>query len=180
MPLRGLRSDRLAPLERGRAGGQVFATCASLFLDQIEAHHPAKHVDANGQIVGAKRANGQIVGDKNVDANGQIVGAKHLGANGQIGGDKNVRVKAPDLADLRGRGSTEGVAHPLGRLGGAKGTRTPNPLLAKQVRYQLRHGPEVVRCARPVGFQFAAAAGTSPGPAATSSVASAHRSRSAS
>ncbi len=26
--------------------------------------------------------------------------------------------------------------------GGAKGTRTPNPLLAKQVRYQLRHGPE--------------------------------------
>ena len=25
--------------------------------------------------------------------------------------------------------------------GGAKGTRTPNPLLAKQVRYQLRHGP---------------------------------------
>ena len=27
------------------------------------------------------------------------------------------------------------------RGGGAKGTRTPNPLLAKQVRYQLRHGP---------------------------------------
>ena len=27
--------------------------------------------------------------------------------------------------------------------GGAKGTRTPNPLLAKQVRYQLRHGPWV-------------------------------------
>ena len=26
--------------------------------------------------------------------------------------------------------------------GGAKGTRTPNPLLAKQVRYQLRHGPK--------------------------------------
>ena len=25
--------------------------------------------------------------------------------------------------------------------GGAKGTRTPNPLLAKQVRYHLRHGP---------------------------------------
>jgi hypothetical protein len=25
--------------------------------------------------------------------------------------------------------------------GGAKGTRTPNPLLAKQVRYLLRHGP---------------------------------------
>ena len=24
---------------------------------------------------------------------------------------------------------------------GAKGTRTPNPLLAKQVRYQLRHSP---------------------------------------
>ena len=114
MPLRGLRSDRLAPLERGRAGGQVFATCASLFLDQIEAHHPAKHVGANGQIVG----------DKNVDAKGQIVGAKHLGANGQIGGDKNVRVKAPDLADLRGRGSTEGVAHPLGRLGGAEGVES--------------------------------------------------------
>jgi hypothetical protein len=30
--------------------------------------------------------------------------------------------------------------------GGAKGTRTPNPLLAKQVRYQLRHGPVVVIC----------------------------------
>ena len=28
--------------------------------------------------------------------------------------------------------------------GGAKGTRTPNPLLAKQVRYQLRHGPRVL------------------------------------
>ena len=25
--------------------------------------------------------------------------------------------------------------------GGANGTRTRNPLLAKQVRYQLRHGP---------------------------------------
>ena len=24
---------------------------------------------------------------------------------------------------------------------GAEGTRTPNPLLAKQVRYQLRHSP---------------------------------------
>ena len=29
--------------------------------------------------------------------------------------------------------------------GGAKGTRTPNPLLAKQVRYQLRHGPACCR-----------------------------------
>ena len=29
----------------------------------------------------------------------------------------------------------------LRERGGAKGTRTPNPLLAKQVRYQLRHGP---------------------------------------
>src|SRR4051794_41980978 len=29
--------------------------------------------------------------------------------------------------------------------GGAKGTRTPNPLLAKQVRYQLRHGPRRVK-----------------------------------
>ena len=28
---------------------------------------------------------------------------------------------------------------------GAKGTRTPNPLLAKQVRYQLRHGPSSLR-----------------------------------
>jgi hypothetical protein len=25
--------------------------------------------------------------------------------------------------------------------GGGTGTRTPNPLLAKQVRYQLRHAP---------------------------------------
>lgn len=30
-------------------------------------------------------------------------------------------------------------------LGGGKGTRTPNPLLAKQVRYQLRHAPEGVQ-----------------------------------
>ena len=30
---------------------------------------------------------------------------------------------------------------PTRNRGGAKGTRTPNPLLAKQVRYQLRHGP---------------------------------------
>jgi hypothetical protein len=28
---------------------------------------------------------------------------------------------------------------------GAKGTRTPNPLLAKQVRYLLRHGPSASR-----------------------------------
>lgn len=27
---------------------------------------------------------------------------------------------------------------------GAEGTRTPNPLLAKQVRYQLRHSPELI------------------------------------
>lgn len=27
-------------------------------------------------------------------------------------------------------------------FGGGKGTRTPNPLLAKQVRYQLRHTPK--------------------------------------
>ena len=37
-----------------------------------------------------------------------------------------------------------GLKVPLTR-GGAKGTRTPNPLLAKQVRYQLRHGPVVDR-----------------------------------
>src|SRR6476660_4188794 len=43
--------------------------------------------------------------------------------------------------------------------GGAKGTRTPNPLLAKQVRYQLRHGPrsgsgpaDVVRRLGPQGL----------------------------
>src|SRR6476660_10248334 len=43
--------------------------------------------------------------------------------------------------------------------GGAKGTRTPNPLLAKQVRYQLRHGPrsgsgagDVVRRLGPEGL----------------------------
>ena len=36
----------------------------------------------------------------------------------------------------------EGQKGPL-TWGGAKGTRTPNPLLAKQVRYHLRHGPDV-------------------------------------
>src|SRR6478752_3916040 len=42
-----------------------------------------------------------------------------------------------------------------GRLtwGGAKGTRTPNPLLAKQVRYQLRHGPWVASHASRPGRQ---------------------------
>ena len=29
-------------------------------------------------------------------------------------------------------------------FGGAEGTRTPDPLHAMQVRYQLRHSPEVV------------------------------------
>jgi hypothetical protein len=33
--------------------------------------------------------------------------------------------------------------------GGAKGTRTPNPLLAKQVRYQLRHGPGLAEVPSP-------------------------------
>ena len=32
--------------------------------------------------------------------------------------------------------------------GGGEGTRTPNPLLAKQVRYQLRHGPATTGPAR--------------------------------
>src|SRR3954451_51636 len=33
-------------------------------------------------------------------------------------------------------------------FGGAEGTRTPDPLLAKQVRYQLRHSPVAVRYLR--------------------------------
>ncbi len=33
--------------------------------------------------------------------------------------------------------------------GGGEGTRTPNPLLAKQVRYQLRHAPERYEVMRP-------------------------------
>ena len=37
------------------------------------------------------------------------------------------------------------AAVPLG-WGGANGTRTRNPLLAKQVRYLLRHGPSVTIC----------------------------------
>ena len=40
----------------------------------------------------------------------------------------------------RDRGPPDERKGPL-TCGGAKGTRTPNPLLAKQVRYQLRHGP---------------------------------------
>ena len=34
-----------------------------------------------------------------------------------------------------------GAIDRAGPAGGAEGTRTPNPLLAKQVRYQLRHSP---------------------------------------
>ena len=51
----------------------------------------------------------------------------------------------------RVRGPPEPRKGPL-TCGGAKGTRTPNPLLAKQVRYQLRHGPWVDQCrSRTVG-----------------------------
>src|SRR5690606_10004037 len=74
------------------------------------------------------------------------------------------------LDRARGAGSTR--ARPAARAGprepgGGEGTRTPNPLLAKQVRYQRRHAP---------------GAGCRPGQpwsVTTSSVASAHRSRSA-
>jgi hypothetical protein len=32
-------------------------------------------------------------------------------------------------------------AHMASDLGGAEGTRTPDPLVANEVRYQLRHSP---------------------------------------
>src|SRR6478609_4299845 len=66
-----------------------------------------------------------------------------------------------------------------GRLtwGGAKGTRTPNPLLAKQVRYQLRHGPWVPTPRAGQERQLAEAGFG--GAERTSSVASAHSSCSA-
>ena len=57
----------------------------------------------------------------------------------------------PTAVLLWGTGLKEALANkrkgPL-TCGGAKGTRTPNPLLAKQVRYQLRHGPENTEPAR--------------------------------
>jgi hypothetical protein len=34
-----------------------------------------------------------------------------------------------------------------GVLGGAEGIRTPDPLHAMQVRYQLRHSPDALICA---------------------------------
>ncbi len=34
-----------------------------------------------------------------------------------------------------------------GVLGGAEGIRTPDPLHAMQVRYQLRHSPDALNCA---------------------------------
>ena len=46
-----------------------------------------------------------------------------------------------DLPSRSGTRPDENVSD-LVPLSGAKGTRTPNPLLAKQVRYQLRHGPQ--------------------------------------
>ena len=70
----------------------------------------------------------------------------------------------------RERGPPDERKGPL-TCGGAKGTRTPNPLLAKQVRYQLRHGPvntepartrraggiRDCRCAQPLGESVASA-----------------------
>ena len=42
---------------------------------------------------------------------------------------------------LASRRQDQALGEPDRHRCGAKGTRTPNPLLAKQVRYQLRHGP---------------------------------------
>ena len=61
---------------------------------------------------------------------------------------------------VSGKGEYEEVS------GGANGTRTRNPLLAKQVRYQLRHGPFRERSSDRVGSQ------------STGSVTSAHAARS--
>src|SRR5450759_3151543 len=47
----------------------------------------------------------------------------------------------PRCVQTHGKGPSGQRKGPL-TCGGAKGTRTPNPLLAKQVRYHLRHGPE--------------------------------------
>src|SRR5690242_11626332 len=46
--------------------------------------------------------------------------------------------------------------------GGAKGTRTPNPLLAKQVRYQLRHGPEPAPRGRRTSYSLGSVSGFRP------------------
>src|ERR1700754_3793074 len=40
--------------------------------------------------------------------------------------------------------SSAGGAQASGPLGGAEGTRTPDPLHAMQMRYQLRHSPKVL------------------------------------
>ncbi len=48
------------------------------------------------------------------------------------------RLRQQEIARGRGRQPDLWV------VGGAKGTRTPNPLLAKQVRCQLRHSPVVL------------------------------------
>jgi hypothetical protein len=50
-----------------------------------------------------------------------------------VGGGPGSQKTPPDLHDLRRRGS--------GCKSGAEGIRTPDPLTASQVRYQLRHSP---------------------------------------
>jgi hypothetical protein len=50
-------------------------------------------------------------------------------------------------ADQRGEsdlGDDRYQALCLIRVGGAEGTRTPDPLTASQVRYQLRHSPKML------------------------------------
>jgi hypothetical protein len=65
---------------------------------------------------------------------------------------------------------TDQKVHPPSRgkpgltRGGANGTRTRNPLLAKQVRYQLRHGPSAVlsRCRITLPLRTKPASGVRP------------------
>jgi hypothetical protein len=52
--------------------------------------------------------------------------------------------QTPTWRLCHGHGAAYFVGLTRGDACGAKGTRTPNPLLAKQVRYQLRHGPVVL------------------------------------
>jgi hypothetical protein len=45
---------------------------------------------------------------------------------------------------IRGALRNDGTALPTWCSGGAEGTRTPDPLIANEMRYQLRHSPNAL------------------------------------
>ena len=78
------------------------------------------------------------------DGGRQSRGLAHRRRPASLRGKPGHRMSPLEVVVITGRAVSSGC-------GGAKGTRTPNPLLAKQVRYQLRHGPWVAARRRAAG-----------------------------